>query len=129
MNNIYGQGIGFPLTVSGSGGVAESAGVQKVEQSIRIILGTQYGERVMRPRFGCNLRSLTFAPNTTATANLARYYVEEGLRTWEPRMELLDILVSNDHALGRLILQITYRLRSTGTTQSMVYPFYLEPSA
>ena len=129
VDSIYGQGIRHPLGLSGSGGIAESAGVQKIEESIRIILGTQYGERMMRPRFGCNLRSLVFAPNDVATANLARYYVEEGLRTWEPRIELVDINVANDLTANRLVVEITYRLRSTQSIQSMIYPFYLEPSA
>ena len=127
MNSVYGQGMKYPLSVSGSGGIAESGGVQKVEESIRMILGTQYGERVMRPRFGSNLRSLAFAPNNTATANLARYYVDEGLRTWEPRIELIDIAVDSDNASGRLVIHITYRLRSSQAIHSLVYPFYLQP--
>ena len=87
---FYGRGLGFPLRL-GVTGLDESAGVAQVEESIRIILGTQYGERVMRPRFGCNLKSLAFAPNTDATANLARYYVTEGLTRWEPRIEVVDV--------------------------------------
>ena len=87
-DDYYGRGIAFPVRL-GPAGLAESSGARKVEESIRIILGTQYGERVMRPTFGCNLRTLAFAPNNAATANLARYYVEEGLRQWEPRIDLL----------------------------------------
>jgi phage baseplate assembly protein W len=98
VTEIYGRGVRFPLSLSRSGGIAETADVEKVEQSVRMILGTQYGERVMRPRFGCNLRTLMFAPNNAATANLARFYVEEGLRTWEPRIELVDVTVDNDNA-------------------------------
>lgn len=91
-----------------------------------MILGTQYGERVMRPRFGCNLKSLVFSPNNTATANLARYYVEEGLRQWEPRIELVNIVVENDNQQGALLIHITYRLSATPEVHNMVYPFYLE---
>ena len=92
---FYGRGMAYPLRVGGAG-LAESAGVAKVEQSIRIILGTQYGERVMRPRFGCNLSSLVFAPNDATTANLARYYVKEALARWEPRIDVLDVMPTND---------------------------------
>ena len=91
-----------------------------------MILGTQYGERVMRPRFGCNLKSLVFSPNNTATANLARYYVEEGLRQWEARIELVNIVVENDNRQGALLMHITYRLSATQEVRNMVYPFYLE---
>lgn len=125
-DDYYGRGMSFPVRQGPTGGVAESAGVQKVEESIRIILGTQYGERVMRPTFGCNLRSLAFAPNNTATANLARYYVQEGLRRWELRIELVSVTVENDPRAGQLLIHIAYRLRATQNVQSLIYPFYLE---
>jgi phage baseplate assembly protein W len=117
--------MSFPLQL-GVAGIRESASVQKVEESIRIILGTQYGERVMRPRFGCNLKSLAFAPNNASTANLARYYVEEGLAQWEPRIEVVDVAVENDNLHGVLLINITYRLRTTQDVHNLVYPFYLE---
>jgi phage baseplate assembly protein W len=122
---LYGQGVAFPPRM-GTLGLVQSSGPQKIAESIQIILGTQYGERVMRPRFGCNLRSLVFAPNNGATANLARYYVEEGLRRWEPRIELLDVAVTNDNAHGQLYIDITYRLRATQDVHSFGFPFSLE---
>ena len=86
--DILGKGFAFPLQVNSLGGIKESMLARKVEEALLIILGTQHGERVMRPTFGCNLRSLAFAPNDAATASLARFYVEEGLTTWEPRIVL-----------------------------------------
>jgi hypothetical protein len=122
---FYGRGLGFPLRL-GVAGISESAGVAKVEESIRVVLGTQYGERVMRPRFGCNLRSLVFAPNDSATANLARYYVEEGLAQSEPRIDVVGVTVLNDTVLGALLIDISYRLRTTQDIRNLVFPFYLE---
>jgi phage baseplate assembly protein W len=123
--DFHGRGMTFPLRL-GVAGISESAGAAKVEESIRVVLGTQYGERLMRPRFGCNLRSLAFAPNNVATANLARYYVAEGLAQSEPRIEVLDVAVANDNAGGTLVITIGYRLRGTQDVRTLVYPFYLE---
>jgi hypothetical protein len=125
-DEFYGRGLAYPLQVSAKGGLAESAGIRKVEEAIRVILGTNYGERVMRPRFGCNLKNLMFAPNDSATANLARVYVEEGLRRWEPRIELVDLRIQNDTRQGCLLIDITYRVRATQDVASLIYPFYLE---
>jgi phage baseplate assembly protein W len=122
---FHGRGLSFPVQL-GVLGLSQSVGRQKVEESIRVILGTQYGERVMRPRFGCNLGSLAFAPNNSSTANLARYYVEEGLTRWEPRIQLVDVAVTNDHRHGLLLIDITYRLRATRDVHNLVYPYYLE---
>ena len=77
--DFLGKGFAFPLQTNPRGGIQEAKQEQKVKESILAILETQHGERLMRPNFGCNLKSLVFAPNNTATANLARHYVEEGL--------------------------------------------------
>ncbi len=124
-SDFYGRGISFPLQL-GVAGILEADGVQKVEESIRMILGTQHGERLMRPRFGCNLTSLAFAPNDASTANLARYYVEDALKQWEPRIEVMDVDVQNDNLNAALLINITYRLRATQDVRNLIYPFYLE---
>jgi phage baseplate assembly protein W len=123
--DFYGRGVGFPLQV-GVAGIREAAGEEKVAESIQVILGTRYGERVMRPRFGCNLGRLAFAANDVSTANLARYYVQEGLAASEPRIDVLDVAVENDAAGGLLLITVTYRLRATQDVRNLVYPFYLE---
>src|SRR5215212_3407165 len=111
-DEIYGRGLSHPLRLDATG-MSASAGARKVEESIRLILGTQYGERLMRPTFGSNLRTLAFAPNNSSTANLARYYVAEGLARWEPRVEVLDVAVDSDNRAARLDITVTYRLRAT----------------
>ncbi|MFE9790541.1 GPW/gp25 family protein [Streptomyces goshikiensis] len=126
-SEVHGRGLAFPVRL-GTAGFDESAGQRKIQESIRIILGTQYGERVMRPDFGCNLKRLLFAPNDESTAGLARYYVEEGLSRWEPRIELIDVTVTNDGARTALLIDIGYRIRATGATDRVVHPFLLEPS-
>lgn len=122
----YGRGLTHPFRL-GVTGLSQSEGIRKVEESIRIILGTQHGQRVMRPSFGCDLASLAFAPNNATTANLARYYVADGLARWEPRIEVLDIAVDNA-ADAQLIITITYRLRASQDVHNLVHPFHLEPA-
>ncbi|WP_440948830.1 GPW/gp25 family protein [Methanosarcina sp. T3] len=124
--DFLGKGFAFPLQTNQIGGINVSKQKQKIRESILTILGTQYNERVMRPDFGCNLKSLVFAPNNAATANLARHYVEEGLTRWEPRIALDEVIVENDNSEERLIIQIYYRIKSTNEPGNLVYPFYLE---
>ena len=126
MIDPLGKGFAFPLRTTPRGGIAASGQDQKIRESIRIILGTQVGERVMQPDFGSNLRDLAFAPNTPATANLARHYVEEALARWEPRIVLEEVAVRNDIAGGALLIDIQYRIAATFERQNLVYPLYLE---
>lgn len=129
--DYYGRGMSFPIALTPTGSIAESTGAAKVYESILIILGTQYGERAMRPTFGCNLKSLAFAPNNAATASLARYYVQQGLQQWEPRINVLSVDVENDELDGSptLLITVNYQLRATQDVQSLIYPFNLEQTS
>ena len=122
----YGRGAAHPLALGPTGGIREAAGVARIEQSIRIILGTQHGERVMRPDFGADLRSLAFAANTPGTANLARHLVETALARWEPRIEVLDVDVVNDLSQNALLVGVSYRIRGTEDVRALVQPVSLE---
>ena len=69
------------------GGIALARHEDDIEQAIRIVLGTQPGERRMRPTFGCRIHELVFAPISATTFGYMRRYVEEALTVWEPRIE------------------------------------------
>jgi phage baseplate assembly protein W len=122
---FYGRGVAFPVAVGVRGGIRESAGTSAIEESIRVILGTQHGERVMRPEFGCNLRHLVFEPMNEATLNVARHLVDDGLTRWEPRIEVMQVEVQAANELGVLTIQVSYRVRATQEIGTLVYPFYL----
>lgn len=125
MSSFYGQGVSYPVALDVTGGITESSGLQNIQQSIQIILGTQYGERVMRPTFGCNLKSLVFAPNNQQTSALARQYVMDGLQQWEPRITVKSVSVTNSVESPMLLIDIQYVVNASLDPQAMIYPFYL----
>ncbi len=123
---FLGQGLAFPLQVNPRGEIALVKGERDIEQSIRIILGTMPGERVMRPEFGCRIWELVFAPRDPTTEGLLIHYVEEALTRWEPRIELKEVRVANDPLHdGALLLEIDYTIKATHDERSIVHPFYL----
>jgi uncharacterized protein len=122
---FLGVGWSFPVAPNATGEIALSAYEEDVRESIRIILGTNPGERVMRPDFGAGLQALVFEPINTTTMALTKHRVEEALIVWEPRIDNISVQVSAEPALGRLMLDIRYRVRSTNTFYNLVYPFYL----
>ncbi len=122
---FLGRGWSFPLRAGVDGEIAMVDSAEDIRQSIRIILGTNPGERVMRPGFGAGLQSLVFEPINTATLALARHRVEQALITWEPRIDTITVSVSAEPELGRLLIDVSYRMRSTNTFYNLVYPFYL----
>jgi Bacteriophage baseplate protein W len=122
---FLGIGWAFPIRVDEKGEVASSVYEDDVREAIRIILGTTPGERVMRPDFGAGLHALAFEPLGTTTMALAKHRVEEALIVWEPRIDSIAVEVSAEPALGRLMLDVRYRVRATNTFYNLVYPFYL----
>ena len=127
-NLLIGRGWGFPVSVDSTGGIRMSSDRTEIEEAISIILGTSPGERVMRPTFGCRIHELVFAPNTPETLGLARRFVEEALGMWEPRVDVVSTVVTADAEeadRGRLNIELTYSIRGTKDSRTLVYPFYL----
>lgn len=126
--DFLGTGWAFPVEVDQRGRIALAGQETDIEQSIRIILLTPKGQRVMRPDFGCHIHELVFAQNDGTTAGLAVHYVTEALNMWEPRIRVLDVKASSDDADGsRLLIEIEYEIKATFDRRSLVFPFYTIP--
>ena len=127
-NDIVGRGWTFPPSIDAQGGLALTSDYSELDQAIMIILTTSPGQRVMRPTFGCRLHELIFAPNNSQTAARALKFVEEALKRWEPRIQIMDINAAPDPESGnRLLIHIQYEVKATHDTRSLVHPFYLIP--
>ena len=127
-NEIIGRGWAFPPRIGPQGGFALTNDRNEIDQAIEAILTTALGQRVMRPTFGCRLHELVFAPNNSQTHARARRYVEEALGMWEPRIKVQAIHVKvDDNDNGRLLIEISYKIKATHDRRSLVHPFYLIP--
>lgn len=123
---IIGQGWAFPPRINAQGGLAITDERSELSQSIRIILSTPLGQRVMRPTFGSRLQDLVFAPNNSQTMAQARRFVEEALGMWEPRIQVSQVDVHADPLdPSCLVISIEYEVKATHDRRSLVYPFYL----
>jgi len=125
---IVGRGWTFPLKIDSQGGISLTSDRNEIQESIKIILSTEIGQRVMRPMFGSRLHELVFSPNNSYTAALARRYVEEALGMWEPRIYNLNVDVKPDpNENTHLMIEINYQVKATNDRRSLVFPFYLIP--
>jgi phage baseplate assembly protein W len=126
--DFLGSGWRFPPRLDSRGRIELVSQEQDVEESIRIILQTHHGERLMRPEFGSELFRLQFAPNDAATAGLARRYVQEALTRWEPRIEVMEVQAAPDErSYARLLINIRYFVPATNSERNLVFPFYVIP--
>jgi phage baseplate assembly protein W len=112
--SIFGQGPAFPVRVGADGRLAWSADETNVRESIRLILLTEPGERLLREEFGCGLRRFLFEPNTATTRQLIRERIIQALGRWEPRVAVDEVEVTADAANPRLVaITIFFRLVAT----------------
>lgn len=126
--DFVGRGISFPIRVDQSGAIALTSGASDIDSSLRMILTTAPGERVMRPMFGCRIWELLFEPINANTLGLMSEAVREAVSRWEPRITLDDVRIDPDQRdVGRVIIHIDYTVRTTNDRRNLVYPFYVIP--
>ena len=126
---FIGRGLSFPLRTTPSGTIALATEEQELREAIRLVLGTAYGERPMRPEFGCGIHDLIFAPANATTAGQAAYEVRRSLRRWEPRVDVEEVDVTFDSSnTAMMYISITYKVKGTNDPRNLVFPFYTIPS-
>ncbi len=123
---FLGAGWPFPIIPDPSGRLAFVEGDANVEQSLRILLQTSFGERVMRPDFGCDAPRLVFAPGSQQFLSLLETSVSEAIRDWEPRVDVQDVTAETDpNEPSFVTVSLSYTVRQTNTRKNLVFPFYV----
>jgi uncharacterized protein len=125
---FIGQGIAFPLRLSASGGLAVVEREREIEEAIRLILATAFGDRPMRPDFGCRIHDYVFASPDLETRGLIGFEVQQSLRRWEPRIDVRSVDVTQDpREPATLFIDIAYSIRGVNDPRNLVFPFYTIP--
>ena len=122
---FLGRGWAFPVRTGPDGEIAYAEYEQDVHEAVRLVLGTELGERVMT-EFGAGLRALVFEPLTATTRALVQHRVREALVRFEPRIDVVEVGVElRPGAEAAVLVDVEYRVRATNTFYNLVYPFYL----
>jgi len=125
---FIGRGFSWPMTVDHTGSIRLTNPIEDIERSMRIILLTAPGERIMRPNFGCRIWELLFEPITPNLLGQVIEVVREALAMWEPRIQVLDVDPSPEGRDNGLInVRIEYEVSTTNDRRNLVFPFYVIP--
>jgi phage baseplate assembly protein W len=123
---FIGKGWRFPIVPGPTGALEYSEADDNVEHSLRVLLLTRIGERVMRAGFGTRLGELVFRPGSEQNLKSLESEVRNAILKFEVRVEVLDVRAEAD-ALDatRITVALSYRVRRTNTRESLVFPFYI----
>jgi phage baseplate assembly protein W len=124
--DFLGRGWRFPIMPDAAGALTYCSGAEHIEQSLKLLLMTALGERVMRPGFGCQAPDLVFAPGSIQYLRLLETSVRNAIRDWEPRVEVEFVSAElRADEENRVTVHIGYKIRGTNTRNNLVFPFYL----
>jgi hypothetical protein len=126
--SFLGTGWAFPPAFNFDRGIPELVeDGEDIKQSLRIIIGTIPGERIMFPTFGCSIHKFVFESNDPTHISILKDSIYDAILYNEPRIQLEKIEITDDLAdYGKIHVHIFYTVIVTNTRSNIVYPFYFK---
>jgi phage baseplate assembly protein W len=122
-----GFGWKFPVEADAmTGRIKMSDYEDDVQESIRLILLTRKGERVMKPEFGCGIHDFIFSQMETTRIGMLEKEILTALTLWEPRIRNIQVsVVPDDQETDKYLIRIHYVMVATNQAFHVMYPFYV----
>lgn len=96
-----------------------------INASLHVLLTTTLGERVMQPKYGCNMDDLIFESLDTTTKTLIIDRIQTAIAFFESRIEAKKIFLNTQNELeGEVLVEIEYVVKATNSRFNFVFPFY-----
>lgn len=129
--SFLGRGWSFPPSFDvDAQSVQMTENEADIERSLHILLTTAVGERVMLPKYGCDMADYLFASMNTTTKSLVKDRIKTAILYYEPRIDAKLIeLDDSDQNEGRLVVHIEYVIRATNSRFNFVFPFYAQEAS
>ena len=123
-----GTGWGFPPTFDKKAKTVRLVSAEDdICESLKILLSTSLGERVMQPTYGCNLQELLFEPLSATVASNIKELIRTAILYHEPRIRLNRLELNLDSQVeGVVNISVDYTIISTNSRFNFVYDFYLQ---
>ena len=124
---FLGTGWAFPPAFrKGSNTVDLLSGEEDIQNSLKVLLSTEVGERIMHPTFGCDLSKLLFEPLDTTLKAYIKNLISDAILYFEPRIKMNDVKLEANTDEGYIQITVEYTVRSTNSRNNIVYPYYLK---
>jgi uncharacterized protein len=122
---FLGTGWNFPPTFRREFyGVEMLADEIDIKSSLDVLISTVTGERIMHPRYGCNLQPFLFEPLNIATKTMVEKIIKDAVTLNEPRILDPVFTIDYDDNEGKIKIHIEFGIITTNTRYNYIYPFY-----
>jgi len=99
--------------------------VPDIMSSLEILLSTTVGERILQPRYGCDMDRLVFEPISISLETYIKDLIHTAVYYFEPRVIPNDVTLTDDTLNGIIYVNLGFTVRTTNTRYNLVYPYYL----
>jgi phage baseplate assembly protein W len=126
-NLFLGTGWSFPPTFhkERSLGVEMVSNERDIQQSLHILLNTKLGERIMTPRYGCDIYTYLFDTISNSRVHVITEMIRTAILRYEPRIKLIKVYVDESEYLDGVIkINLDYRIPHTNNRFNLVFPYY-----
>ena len=124
--SFLGTGWSFPPQfIKETQQVSMISDVPDIISSLEILLSTAVGERILQPRYGCNMDKLVFEPITLSLETYMQDLIFTSVYYFEPRVVPNEVTLTDDTLNGTIYVNLGFTVRTTNTRYNLVYPYYL----
>src|SRR4249919_3547531 len=104
------RALGFPFRIVPGGRTAECATYDEIIRGQVIdALMTNQGERVFRPRYGCDIQSALFDPTDELVRRDAASYIKARLQQFVVRASIRSVTIDLAPEPNMVIVNVVYR--------------------
>lgn len=111
--------IANPMT----GDLTKVTGVNSIVQSIISLISTNHYERPFHPEIGGNIRKLLFELVDAVTANLLSKEIKDVIANFEPRAQVLNVIVQTNNAQDGYSVTIVFQVAGGISTPISIQTF------
>ena len=116
--------IGISLPFNGSTGFNSTyATVDQLRTNILSFLLTNRGERLYRPNFGANLRSLIFEQQTSFTIDQLSSIITSQVENQFPGVTVLDVNIDSQPDFNTINVSVSYGVANTNIQDQLTLAF------
>lgn len=130
LKQMLGVGMRFPFLPTEYKNLQMTEEIERINQSLLMLLETPKGSRLFVPDYGTNLRLYRFEPNDDILVEELKQSLIIDVQKWEPRLNIADIRFYRDSESidnNILYVHISYTVMNSDVQGNFVYPYRVEP--